>query len=104
MNPETAGGGLKNISSQNICRNQVRSALHALKLQAENVRQRLDRERFRESRHAFDERMTPREHHKQQLVHGVGLPNNDLRKFPTDMRRQVRSATFHEGLASAGFR
>src|SRR5258705_4968227 len=104
MNPETPGGGLKNISSQDVSRNQVRSALHALKLQTENVRQRLDRQRFRESRHAFDERMSPREYHEQQLVHGIGLPHNDLRKFSADMRRQIGRTHFHEGLSSAGFR
>ncbi len=104
MDAERSGGRLENISAQDVGGNQVRRALHALELQAENMRERFDRQSLGQARHALDQRMAARQDHEQQLVERFVLPHDDLGEFPADVRCQIRYAHFHEGLSSAGFR
>ena len=62
MQPERRRGRLKNISAQDIGGNQIRRALHALKLQPKQMRQALHRQRLGQPRDALDERVAAREH------------------------------------------
>ncbi len=81
MQRKRTGGQIENVRSNDVGRHQVRRALDALKSQPANSRQRFDRERFRQSRDAFQQCVTAADQHDQKLIDDFLLPDDYLRKF-----------------------
>jgi hypothetical protein len=72
------------VGTHDVCRHQVRCELDSRRLQMERVAERLDELRLAESRHAFKQDMSPREHSHQHIVDDVPVANDDLGDLSMD--------------------
>jgi hypothetical protein len=91
---ERAGRHVEDVRSRNVGWHEVGGALHALESEAADARQRLDRKRFGEAGHAFDDGVSPAQENLKQLVGEIALANQDLRQFGMDVPAKGRNI-FH---------
>jgi len=78
--PQIEGGRrhIEDICPRDVRRHQIRSELNAVEAGIDNARKGFDGQRFRRSRHTFDQRMPLGQNSNQYLFDGVFLANDDL--------------------------
>jgi uncharacterized protein YukE len=86
---------MEDVRAHHVRGHQIRRALHALKSQIANARQRFHGQRFRKSRYAFQKRVAAAEHNQQKLIHHFPLSDDDLGHFRANVRSQACDV-FHD--------
>ncbi len=72
---------VEDLGAGDVRRHQVGRELDTLEAEIENLRQRLDQQRFREPRDARDQAVAAAEQRHQHFIDDVILPDDDLAKF-----------------------
>ena len=75
---------LQNLGAGDVARHQVWRELHAAEIQRHQIRERVNEQRFRQARHAHEERMAAGENARQELLDDRVLPDDDLPEFRAD--------------------
>ena len=70
---------LEQLGAGDVARHQVRRELHARELEVERLRHGLHQQRLRQPRHADEQRVSPGEDGRDEVVHDVALPDDPAR-------------------------
>ena len=81
MKLERAGTHIENVGADDVGRHEIGSTLHALKFQAQKMRERFDGERLGDSRHAFEQRVSAAQERDQTLGLEVVLSDDNFPHF-----------------------
>jgi hypothetical protein len=77
---------MEDIGSRDVSGHEIGGALHALKIQSTDTRQRFDRKSFGQTGNAFNDRMAAANEHEQELIDDGLLADDDFGKLRTDLR------------------
>src|SRR5436190_17242908 len=75
---EAALASVVDKGADQVSRQQIRSALHAIETSIDRVGERLDRERLRQSGDAFDQEVAAAEQTHEESADEMFLPNDDF--------------------------
>ena len=89
MERKRTRGHVEDVRSHDVGRHQVGGALHALKAETANSRERFYGERFCEAGHAFHQRVAAADENEQHLVDDVALADDDFRIFVANVRGEA---------------
>jgi hypothetical protein len=81
---------LEQLRSRDVARHQVWRELHAREAQVQRLRHRLHQERFRESRHAYEQDVAAGEQRRDQVVHNLVLSNDPSPNLLDQRRARAR--------------
>jgi hypothetical protein len=76
---------LNDVRAGDVRRHQVRRELDAVELEVEDLRQRPDQQRLRQSGHADDQAVAADEQRQQNLVHHLLLADDQLAELANDL-------------------
>jgi hypothetical protein len=77
---------VEHLGAGDISRHQVGRELDPLEAEVQDLRERLDQERLRQSRHAGDEAVPAAEKRHQHFIDDLVLPDDDLAQLAEDLR------------------
>ena len=80
---------VEDVGADDVGGHQVGRALHALELQAQDARERADRQRLGQAGHAFEQRVAAADDRQQQQVDHLGLPDDHLGELAARVSRDL---------------
>ena len=86
---ERARRHVEDVGADDVGGHQVGRALHALKLQPHDARERADRQRLGQARHALEQRVAAADDRQQQQIDHLGLPDDDLGELAARLARDL---------------
>ena len=89
MQRKLTGGHIEHVRAHHVRRHQIGGALHALKSEAADARERFHRQRFCQAGHAFHQRVAAADEHEKHLVDHFPLADDDFRIFAANVRGQA---------------
>ena len=76
---------VEDVGAGDVGRHEVRRKLDATEAGVDDTRQRFNRQRFRRSGHAFDQRMSFRQQSDQNLFDRIVLSDDDFSEFSANV-------------------